>query len=486
MNLERDFAKLTAELKDKGELCIALPYLASIEETVAHGLVSKAISYVRQTPMQGTVHLIVSELLANAEEALLKRSYAESEGAETQNQPFLEKFSKHKARLLEKWRDEQPQNADHISLKILISDESLSIEVINEGTVDPMEKRFIQMGQKLGTTANTFSELKSRAQPNFQGDGMGLPVAIMAIRRAQLPPSALSWRTEDDRTIFTLVIPSNHVTESKLKQIDQNLIQEIKALPAFPEQIRQIQTLCESENSGMKEVADAISKDTAIAGQIIKLANSGGFGGGNIVEVFDAVQVVGLKNISDILLQVGALKILTDRYKVDKKFIEHPVRVGFYSRSLANLHGKEELADKAYMAGLLHDIGKVVLLSCMDGKSEFERITEKRDRRNQFQFEEIAAGVSHAVIGALLAHKWKFPDILKKAIEFHHTPYQVPKDFREIVYIVYMANSMANFMEEEISYYAIEPDVLAYFNMTTEESFQMTAASLEEEFRSQN
>lgn len=484
MNLERDFARLSERLKANKQIQVEMNATGGLEETVAYGLISKALSYINQIQLEGSLHLIISELLKNAEQALLKREFAATAEVPTNNQAMLEKFGNKMAGLLQKRRQSNGTSGDQIILEVKLEKAQLMVHIRNAGEPDALEKKFIQKAIEIGSRARSMADLIKNVRPSFQGEGMGIPLAVFALRQAGITPELFSLVVGKNETIFSFEIPVKITSPEKLKQINQKLLQEIKTLPAFPEQVRAIQQLCESKDSNLRQVANAIQRDQAIASQIIKLANSGGFGGGNVIEVFDAVKVVGLKNISEILLQIGALGLLMERYGKNPNLTEHPVRVGIFSRALARLLGNNELGDRAYISGLLHDLGKVVLLASIGSRNDIDKITHHRDRRSQIQIEELTMGVSHALVGALLAHKWKFPEILKCAIEFHHSPTACPAEYKDIVYIVYMANCMADYLEENVSYYSIEPEVLSFFNMTTPEAFQMTATMLENEYQS--
>ena len=111
-----------------------------------------------------------------------------------------------------------------------------------------------------------------------------------------------------------------------------------------------------------------------------------------------------------------AVKLLETKIKSEN------MRKHFYAsevvlRSLALRLGKNE--EEWGIAGLLHDIGKIVFLATLDNRDVFERIAESRDNRSVINLEEIEQGANHALVGSMLAQKWNFPEDLCEAIEFH-------------------------------------------------------------------
>jgi HD-like signal output (HDOD) protein len=186
-------------------------------------------------------------------------------------------------------------------------------------------------------------------------------------------------------------------------------------------------------------------------------------------------------------MRSAAYAILDERYGVTEELLAHPVRVAVYSRTLARKYKLSAIADQAYVAGLLHDIGKIVLVHHMKqtgSLSSVEKTSRFRDRRSQVNLEEIACGADHALIGKLLGEKWNFPDELCMAIGMHHSPLGAPKETRKLAFVVYMANALADYEEGQTEFYSVEPEVLAFFNIATVQAFQMLAGSLNSEYSS--
>ena len=483
MNFERDFARLTEALLEKGAVEIPIPCRGGIEEAVAHGLVSRALASAGKDHLESTLHLVLDELLKNAEQAVLKRAYFKKGNISEPTAKDCQLFRASLDSALKASRAElRSSPPPRMRVNLSLEKDHIALSVMNRGIPDPLESQHIRERLEMAQGRAKFTGL-GQVPPTPQGLGQGLLLVTLALKQAGISTELMSWAAADNRTNFRVEIPTRLPTPDQLAKIEREIIDEVKGLPSFPEVLHQIRDLCHSEDSSMKQVADAILRDQAMAGQIIKLANSGGYAGGQVADINEAVKVIGLRSIANLLLQVGAFNILSERYGRSEDLVEHPVQVGFFSRSLARLHKRAVLADEAYVAGLLHDIGKVVLLSAMKASSDYQILSKDRDRRSQVHLEEMACGASHALVGALLAHKWKFPELLSAAIRYHHTPRLAPPEHREVVYIVYMANAMADSLARRLDFFAVEPDVLAYFNFTTEDAFKMMAATMNSEFK---
>lgn len=144
---------------------------------------------------------------------------------------------------------------------------------------------------------------------------------------------------------------------------------------------------------------------------------------------------------------------------------------------------KSRDAENAYMAGLLHDLGQVVLMAVdMNAVKKISYITRDRDIINSTVMEEIAIGISHAEIGALVAEKWKFPQMLVDIIRFHHSPLRVPAEYSDPANAVYLANMFCGIEKHKYFYNYLEDQVLEYFGIKSEAELAQLHASLKSEY----
>ena len=202
---------------------------------------------------------------------------------------------------------------------------------------------------------------------------------------------------------------------------------------------------------------------------MLKIANSAGFiTSRRITMVNEAVIVIGMNNLNAILYAVALRKILNTRYRKFEIVWEHCNRVAFYARQIAlraNLNGLDE---SAFVAGLLHDMGKIVLLATSpDLIDQIADLASSRKIRASSMIEELFIGVSHAEIGGLVAEQWNFPDDLVEAIRFHHAPLKPSIRHRDLVMAVYLANELAHVPARELHQAYFEHEVMAHFGIRT-------------------
>ncbi len=130
------------------------------------------------------------------------------------------------------------------------------------------------------------------------------------------------------------------------------------------------------------------------------------------------------------------------------------------------------MSEFAYLAALLCDIGRIVLLSI--GPDKINRLIEITGNRNLAEtavIEEITLGVSHSTLGSLICKKWKFNDALVKAIEFHHRPHMAPERFRDLAYTVYLSYIFNEIENRNCRFEIVDEDVLEYFYLNNRKIF---------------
>jgi HD-like signal output (HDOD) protein len=486
IDLARDFARLTEKLKNSKEISIPLQSLESEEEIFANGLVTKALAYIGQIRLEGTLHLAVAELLSNAEKALLKRTFAEffANTADYDNPDFLKSFHRKLREDLRSLRAILKKSKPSIEVNMKIQASGLSLSILTGSMPSLQEDEFIHRAMEAGLRAKSLADLEALPD-TIEAEGRGLAISVFSLKSAGIP--GIVYALQGDRACFSISVPAHRPDENFLSRIGSDLIGEIQSLPAFPDTTRKLLEMCNSPDTDLKSIALEIGRDAAIAGELIRVANSGGFAGGRVADIAEAAKILGMSNITGLLMRSAAYAILDERYGVTEELLAHPVRVAVYSRTLARKYKLSAIADQAYVAGLLHDIGKIVLIHHMKqtgSLSSVEKTSRFRDRRSQVNLEEIACGADHALIGKLLGEKWNFPDELCMAIGMHHSPLGAPKETRKLACVVYMANALADYEEGQTEFYSVEPEVLAFFNIATVQAFQMLAGSLNSEYSS--
>jgi len=196
-------------------------------------------------------------------------------------------------------------------------------------------------------------------------------------------------------------------------------VESINTLPTVPSVLKRLSTVIEKPRITIVEISAFISNDPALTTKVLKMVNSAIYGfPGRIASVSHATMLLGLNVIKGLLLGVSVFELMQ---KTMSGLYEHSLACAIASRVIAqkkNLKEPEEVS----VAGLLHDIGKVILT--LEFAQEYEvAMKEAQEKKiSIFDAEKNQFNATHADVGGWLAEKWRFPRNLIEVIEFHHRP----------------------------------------------------------------
>ena len=199
---------------------------------------------------------------------------------------------------------------------------------------------------------------------------------------------------------------------------------EVK-LASFPDIYFKIRQILDAPTSSPSQVADVVSKDTSLSAKLLKLVNSPFYGlPQRIDSISRAVMVIGGQEISTLVLGISAMNAFKDippELINMRTFWEHSVAVGVYARLLGAAAGQGG-AERLFVAGILHDIGRLVLFKKMPHAAVEAIYYAQANGLPLHAAEEEVMGFSHSLVGGLLLRAWKFPDALVSCVACHHKP----------------------------------------------------------------
>lgn len=176
---------------------------------------------------------------------------------------------------------------------------------------------------------------------------------------------------------------------------------------------------------GAADVAKVIREDTALTARLLKVVNSAFFSFPQRIDtVSQAVTVVGTSQVRDLALATSVVTLFKDvpRDLADMDgFWRHSLACGVGARVLAGLR-RESNVERFFVAGILHDIGKLVFY--LQVPDQARRVLEEAKASNLLlhQAERTVLGFDHAQVGEALLDLWNMPASLREAVRFHHNP----------------------------------------------------------------
>ena len=225
----------------------------------------------------------------------------------------------------------------------------------------------------------------------------------------------------------------------------KKLLATIEEIPTLPVVINRLLELIETPLSTAREINDVIKTDQSLTAKTLKLVNSAYYGfPRKIGTVTDAVVILGFNTVRSLAVSATVCKLFeggSDDFKRELLW-EHSIAVAFASRIIAKMVRYPE-EEEAFVAGILHDIAKVVLDQHMH-EYFVKAVIASRERGIQLtEAEKEEIGVDHSIIGRKIADKWNLPLKITKVIGYHHQPqFSGVGDDKILTSIVAIADSL--------------------------------------------
>ncbi len=227
-----------------------------------------------------------------------------------------------------------------------------------------------------------------------------------------------------------------------MKTMD-DILECVGSLPPLPGTALKLINIIGDPTSTVDDLVEVVKYDQVVTGQVLKLCNSAFFGlSRKITSLNDAMLCLGTVKVLQMVMSVHTNSLLSKEqsgYGLDPGVLwRHSVAVALAS-SLFAQRVKLPNVNLVFTAGLLHDIGKVVLNEHV-GEKFAEIVQRVNDDQVSFTEAEIEVlGYSHEQIGGMIAENWKLPDTIVRCVQYHHSPGKLdPPD--PLVDVVYLAN----------------------------------------------
>ena len=227
----------------------------------------------------------------------------------------------------------------------------------------------------------------------------------------------------------------------------KKIVSQIESLPSLPAMYTEIMAEMQSPDPSLKKVGDIVASDVSMTAKILQVVNSVFFGlSQKISHPQQAVMLLGLDSIKALVLSVKIFSEFSSKkfswFNIDTLF-NHSISVSTYTKTIAkNEKLNQDLVNLSLMAGLLHDIGKLILATNFD-QTYRQVLTESRNSgQNLWDLEYGAFGTSHAEIGAYLMGLWSLENPIIEAVAFHHCPAKSASSDMGMLAAVHVANGL--------------------------------------------
>jgi HD-like signal output (HDOD) protein len=228
----------------------------------------------------------------------------------------------------------------------------------------------------------------------------------------------------------------------------QTLVDQSPQISSLPTIFYQINEAVEDPESSFVEIGEIISGDPSLSARLLRIVNSSFFGFPNKIEtITHAVTIVGMAQLRDLALAttvVNQFKGIPKNLINMEKFWLHSVATGLTAKVIA-IYRRETNADRFYLMGMLHDLGRLLLL--LNIPESMKTVMDKyATGGTMYDVENDVLGFDHAAAAGKLMESWQLPGMLQEAVACHHKPQQAPH-YPVAASIVHVADFIAHGME---------------------------------------
>jgi len=227
----------------------------------------------------------------------------------------------------------------------------------------------------------------------------------------------------------------------------KKIVAQIESLPSLPAIYSEILDEMHSEDPSIKKIGDIIAKDPSMTAKILQVVNSVFFGlSRKISSTQEAVMLLGLNTIKSLVLSVKIFAEFSQKkfswFNMEQLF-KHSMAVSTFAKTIIiNEKLGQDMINHSLMAGLLHDLGKLILATNFQETYQQVLTTAKGDVRDLWELEYQAFGTSHAEIGAYLMGLWSLETPIIEAIAFHHRPAYSMSENMGLLTAVHIGNAI--------------------------------------------
>ena len=233
------------------------------------------------------------------------------------------------------------------------------------------------------------------------------------------------------------------------KELLSPVISRVGSLPSAPSLYLELLGELRSAEPSIERVAEIVARDVGMTAKILQLVNSAFFGlHSHVANIQQAVSIIGLKTLKALVLSVQVFSQFQQRkmsgLHIDN-LMNHSMETAVFARMIAEMEKQDkEVTNFSFLAGLLHDVGKLVLATGFPDKYADVSRSDDVDRTSTCEAERRVFGSSHGEVGAYLMGLWGIPDVIVEALAFHHNPSAcVHRRFSPLT-AVHVANAFAH------------------------------------------
>lgn len=448
-------------------------YTSSIEETILT-LLNQALSSVHLGFLDSIIYTIINELInnsikANAKRVFFKKHTKDISTPETYAE-FIRIFKEEAVLKIHEYLNDLVNENLFVQFSIHAKKDGIEIQVFNNVCMTSEEESRVQIRIQNAAMLKSMSEAFDLFSDDDEGAGLGIVLIIQLLKNAAIPVTNFSIGSKENGTCAKLFIPSSIEKSAKVLEFQKKIENEIIQLPLLSENIQNLIRLTLREDINIQEILPYLERDPVLCSELLKEASTLNIHR-RLDSIREALEIVGKKGLYQLLSVCGSRQIMESRYNNFIQFWEHSLRCAFYARLLAEKFRLYESRERLYLAGLFHNLGKLILYSL---KPENNSIS--------LTMEEIQWGLSHSQVGALVAEKWGYSHELVSLLRNYLRPLASPEHLLMEASLLHIADYMVKIHYYPDQYIYLDPRVLKFLGFASKYDLVALGKSLDQKF----
>ena len=240
--------------------------------------------------------------------------------------------------------------------------------------------------------------------------------------------------------------------ETEASQIEKTFPGLGDRIPSLPAVVAKLNQMVSDPDSSVSDIAQVLSSDEGLVSRVLRIANSAFYAlPGRVGTIPLAITILGIRTLRSLVIGTALAEItrsLSGSAEEASRVWDHSVNVGVWCRWIARKVGGAD-PEEAFTAGLLHDVGKGLVLQVLP--ADRQRIRPRLlEAEESCALEKEILGFDHCELGGWAAHRWRLPGVLIKSVRWHHEPEGAVGEKREVerlVWIVHVADILAGVKE---------------------------------------
>ncbi len=226
----------------------------------------------------------------------------------------------------------------------------------------------------------------------------------------------------------------------------EQLIEHVDRLVSLPDVYYRLEALIERPDSSLQDIARLLASEPDLCARLLRLANSAFYSFPSRIEsIGQAVQIIGMRQIRELVLATSIANAFrrVPLGMIDmRSFWAHSVATGVMAKCLGQKAHRRQ-PERYYVAGLLHDIGRLAFFLKLPGLMSELLLQRERVEEPLFRLEQAALGYNHADAGGALLRRWRVPESIHEPVCLHHEP-RLAMEYGEVASAVHLADVWVN------------------------------------------